>query len=141
MEYLFFRLGEFRFALEISEIGEIVLGRSVGFSNRSALGGLDKIKIEGREIPLVNLSRRLLRFSLAEESPKFSLLICNFNGKPTALVVDAADEIRRLEEGEIKPLEVADPQINVEPVDGLLRLDDSEIYVIAPGKLGQLLKV
>ena len=130
-----FRLGEGSYALDIQfvrEINRLTDVTSIPTAPRFVEG---IINLRGAVVPVVNLG---LKFGLAEteHSKDTRIVVIESEGHTLGMVVDEVSEVLRLSASEIEPADNLNSSgINVDFVDGVGKVDERLILLLAPDRL------
>lgn len=130
-----FQLGKGSYALDIQFVREINRLTDVTAIPTAPDFVEGIINLRGSIVPVVNLG---LRFGLSEtaHSKNARIVVVESNGHTLGMVVDEVSEVLRLHSDEIEPADnMTSSGIDVEFVDGVGKVDDRLILLLAPDKL------
>lgn len=127
-QYVVFKLNEERFAVEISQVLEIVKSQAV-FKVPSAPDFIDGlINLRGKVYTLFNLRKKLNLPQYNSEDTK--ILIVNVNSMYIGMTVDAVNEIIQLEDSAIEPAPQTLANQNKKYVSGVAKVGDNLILLL-----------
>lgn len=127
-QYVVFKLNEERFAVEISQVLEIVKSQVV-FKVPSAPEFIDGlINLRGKVYTLFNLRKKLNLPQYNSEDTK--ILIVNVNSMFIGMTVDAVNEIIQLEDSAIEPAPQTLANHNKKYVSGVAKVGDKLILLL-----------
>lgn len=127
-QYVVFKLNEERFAVEISQVLEIVKSQVV-FKVPNAPEFIDGlINLRGKVYTLFNLRKKLNLPEYNSENTK--ILIVNVNSMLIGMTVDAVNEIIQLEDSAIEPAPQTLANQNKKYVSGVAKVGDKLILLL-----------
>ena len=131
IQLLCVRLGKFWLGIDVSRTVEIL---------RAEPSAKEAISFRGSDIPLVNLDDILSIDTSSHRGPR-RVVVSEAGEKLVGLIIDSAEEIIRTDAANMRRATGAKVELNRDVLDGILELDDREIYVISPEKICRLARV
>ncbi len=91
-----------------------------------------------RQIPAVQLNEHLTAEKVAYHTNN-RIIVCDLNDQIFGIVVDSAEEIIRIPEGQIRPFSGEKSNIKSDILDGIIEQEDRTVHVLSVEKLYQLI--
>jgi len=124
-----FRLGDEEYGVDIMKVQEIILPGQV-----TKMPGVPEfirglINLRGRVIPVVDLKRRL-GLGQTESTEETRIIVASMGGKTVGLVVDAVNEVLRINPEQVEPPPKSVAGISQEYLVGIAKLGDRIVILL-----------
>ena len=146
-QYLTFQLKEEDFALEVSNVREILEFNTVTKVPKTPEYMRGVINLRGSVVPVLDM-RLKFGMSITEKTVDTCIIVVevSLEGEPTIIgaLVDSVQEVFSLEPGQIEPAPTIGTQLNTEFIKGMGKKDDRFIIILDIDKVfstGDLLQV
>ncbi len=124
-----FRLANEEYGLDIMKVQEIILIGPVTEMPQVPEYMRGLINLRGHVIPIVDLRVRL-GLEAAEATEHTRILVLNVGNRTIGVVVDAVDEVLRVDSVELEPTPVGVSGVGEEYVAGLLKFEDKLLILL-----------
>jgi len=140
LQFLCIRANHKKYALDIKRIIEVARIGSEGYMAAKGGDGEDVIIYGKMQLPLRCLAGILFGID-SPPSENRRVLILEFGGQMTGLLVDSVEEILRIGRDQIGLPEKVPEDLANEFYEGVIKTDEENIYILSFEKLGRMIKV
>jgi purine-binding chemotaxis protein CheW len=136
--YLSFRLGEEEFALNVSQVLEILEVPVVTSIPLSPPGMRGVINLRGKSLPLLDM-RTHLGLAATEDTISTCIIVLKITREDTVLIlgaiVDGVEAVWEIKNSEIEEIQNNGLQYNSSFLKGMVRIDDKFLIILNPDTL------
>jgi purine-binding chemotaxis protein CheW len=124
-----FRVGAEEFALDIMELKEVVVMRSITPVPETEGFVEGVMNLRGSLVPVLDLRKRLRAGGACEEAER-RIIVSNLEGRVVGLIVDGASEVIRVSEEMIEPAPDIIIEMGIGYITGIINFDARFITMI-----------
>lgn len=125
-----FRLGKEQYATNIMCVQEIILKEAITSIPEVPDYICGLINLRGKVIPIVDLRKRL-RLEAEKETEHTRIIVVNSKNHTFGIVVDAVNEVLRLENDQIEPPPKGLQSLDSTYIDGLVKMEDTIMILLS----------
>jgi purine-binding chemotaxis protein CheW len=128
-QLVIFKIGAEEFAVDIMLTKEVVLMREITPVPETEIYVEGVMNLRGSLVPVLDFRKRLRAFSNSASTDR-RIIITNFDGRITGLVVDGASEVIRISDDMIEPVPVLLSETGGAYIEGVINLNGRFIALI-----------
>ena len=128
-QLVLFKIGREEFGVDIMDTKEVMSMREITPVPETLEFVEGVMNLRGSLVPILDLSKRLRAGSSIKHGER-RIIIVNFNGRMTGLIVDGASEVLRITDGAVLSPPEMILEAGVDYISGIVRLEDRIVSVI-----------